>query len=326
MRAAVYHRFGGPEEVQIERIAKPKPRANEVLVRVHASTVSAADHRTRARDIPAGLSLLAGLSIGFFRPLRRVLGMDVAGTIESVGSNVTAFTSGDEVIAMLGAAFGGHAEYVCVAQDAAIAIKPHSLDFEHSVAVVFGGITAHEFLKRAIVVPGTRVLVNGAAGAVGSAAVQLATHLGARVTAVTSEANRELVTALGAIDVIDYTSTDFATTGATYDVIIDCVGNAGFDRVEASLAPSGSLLLVAADLGALVRAGRQTKASGKHVNAGGVKYTGPALSALSRLAESGALRPVIDRTYALADASTAHRYVDSGRKRGSVILQIVNEK
>ncbi len=325
MKAAVYRRFGGPEVVQIEQIAKPKPRANEVLIRVHASTVSAADHRTRARDIPAGLSVLAGLSIGIFRPRHRVLGMDVAGTVESVGSSVTAFAAGDEVIAMLGAEFGGHAEYVCVAQDAAIAVKPKNLNFEQSVATVFGGITAHEFLKRAIVVPGTRVLVNGAAGAVGSAAVQLATRLGGRVTAVTSETNRELVTALGAIEVIDYLSTDFAATGATYDVIVDCVGNAGFDRVEASLTPSGSLLLVAADLGAIVRAGRQTRASGKHVNAAGVKYTGPALTALARLAESGALRPVIDRTFALAEAAKAHRYVDSGRKRGSVILQIVTE-
>ncbi len=325
MLAAVYRRFGGPDVVRVENVAKPTPRPNEVLVRVHASTVSAADHRTRARDIPRGLGVLAGIAIGFVRPRRRVLGMDVSGVVESVGSRVTTFAPGDEVIAMLGASFGGHAEYVCVAQDAAIAPKPSRLSFDEAASIVFGGITALEFLNRASIAPENRVLINGASGAVGTAAVQLAKRLGAHVTGVTSGANRDLVLGLGADEVIDYTVTDFTSTGARYDVIVDCVGNAGFDRVAASINPGGSLLLVAADLGTILSAGRQSKASGIHVSAAEVAYTGTAMSSLSRLAESGLLRPVIDRAYALESVVNAHRFVDSGHKRGAVVLQVVDQ-
>ena len=240
MRAAVYRRFGGPENVQVEQVLPPPVGPDDVLMRVHASTVSAADHRARSCEVPRGLWLLAAFGIGAFRPKRRVLGMDVAGVVEAVGAGVTGFAPGDEVIAMLGSTFGGHAEYARVRQDGAIARKPRNMTFEDAVTLVFGGLTARGFLKQADLAPGAAVLVNGASGAVGTAAVQLAKHAGAQVTGVCSGTNRELVTLLGADRVIDYTADDFTAEAATYDVIVDCVGNAPFERVGHLLRPGGA--------------------------------------------------------------------------------------
>ena len=322
MKAAVYRRFGAPEVVRIEENPTPTPRHDEVLVKVHASTLSAADRRARSRNVPDGLGMLAAFGLGVFRPRKRVLGMDVAGVVEAVGASVTAFTPGDEVIAMLGARFGGHAEYVCVPQTGAITAKPRNLSFEEAVTLVFGGITARGFLNRAAIKPGDTVLVNGASGAVGTAAVQLSRRLGAQVTGVTSRANSKLVTALGADRVIDYTAHDFTAEATTYDVIVDCVGNAPFERVGASLNPGGALLLVIADLKGILRASGHSRKSGKLVTAGNVECKAEDLAFLVDLAESGRYRPVIDRTYDLSDIVEAHRYVDTGRKKGNVVVRV----
>jgi len=326
MSAAVYRQFGGPEVVHVERVAKPKPGPGDVLVRVQASTVSAADHRARSRIVPKGLAVLAALSLGIFRPRKPVLGMDIAGVVEEVGADVTAWAVGDEVIAMLGASFGGHAQYALVPQEGAIALKPSNLDFEESVALVFGGITAHAFLDRATIGPGSTVLVNGASGAVGSACVQLATQIGAEVTAVCSNANRALVSRLGATRVIDYTQQDFAVEGRSYDVVIDCVGNAGYERVVESVKPGGALLLVISDLAGVLNAGSRSKRSGKLITAGNPEFTAERLAHLVELAETKQLQPVIDRTYDLVDVVEAHRYVDAGHKRGNVVLRIPSPK
>ncbi|TFD28380.1 NAD(P)-dependent alcohol dehydrogenase [Cryobacterium cryoconiti] len=322
MRAAVYRRFGPPEVVQIEEVPKPQPRPGEVLVKVYASTVSAADYRSRSRNVPKGLGLPTALALGVFRPRRRVLGMDVAGVVEAVGSGVTSFGPGDEVIAMLGSRFGGHAEYVCIPQDGVITAKPRNMTFTDAVTLVFGGTTAQAFFSRAAITPGSTVLVNGASGAVGTAAVQLARQLGARVTGVCSGANRELVTALGADRVIDYTTTDFLFEGQTYNVIMDCVGNAPFERAAARITPGGALLLVISDLRGLLLAAWHTRTSGKLVAAGNIANTAESLAVLVGLAESGRFQAVIDRTYDLADVAAAHRYVDDGHKRGNVVLRI----
>ena len=322
MRAAVYRRFGAPEVVRIEEVPKPAPGPGEVLVKVHASTVSAADHRARGRTAPKGLGMLVALALGLFRPRKRVLGMDVAGVVEAVGANVTSFRPGDEVIAMLGGRFGGHAEYVCVPQGDAITAKPRNMTFQEAVTLVFGGITAHAFLSRVTITPGDTVLVNGASGAVGTAAVQLAKQKGAHVTGVCSGANRDLVTALGADRVIDYAKEDFLTEGQSYDVIMDCVGNAPFELAGACINPGGALLLVISDLRGILLASRQTRRSGKLVTAGNVDYTADALAFLVRLAESGRFQAVTDRTYGLADIVEAHRFVDTGRKKGNVVLHV----
>jgi NADPH:quinone reductase-like Zn-dependent oxidoreductase len=322
MRAAVSHRFGGPEVVGIEEVPKPTPKADEVLIRVEASTVSVADHRTRARDLPDGMWFYIPLALGVFRPRKPVLGMDVAGVVEAVGDDVTGFVPGDEVIAMLGAAFGGHAEYACVKQTDAIAPKPRNLTFEEAVTLVFGGYTALAYLNHVELAPGAEVLVNGASGAVGTAVVQLAKHRGAHVTAVCSGGNAEFVRSLGADRVIDYSVEDFTRNGETYDVIVECVGNAPFSRVERSIKPGGALLLVITSLGGMLRASRDRKRSGKLVTFAGAPVTGEDLVSLVRLAESGEYRPVIDRTYDFAEVVDAHRYVDTGRKRGNVVLRI----
>ena len=213
MKAATYRRFGGPEVVRVEELPKPSPRPDEVLIKVHASTLSAADRRARSRTVPSGLQVLTALALGVFRPRRRVLGMDVAGVVEATGTDVTRFRAGDEVVAMLGAEFGGHAEYVTVRQDGPITAKPRTMGFAEAVTLVFGELTAQAFLARAGVDPGDhgphqRSLRRGGHGS--GAARQ---DLGAHVTAVCSGGNRGLVTSLGADRVIDYTAEDFTARG-----------------------------------------------------------------------------------------------------------------
>ncbi|MGY1810935.1 NAD(P)-dependent alcohol dehydrogenase [Blastococcus sp. SYSU D00669] len=326
MRAAVYRRFGGPDTVHVADVPRPTVGPDDVLVRVHASTVSVADHRARSREVPRGLGLLAAAGIGLFRPKHPVLGFDVAGVVADVGANVTTFGTGDEVIAMTGGQFGGHAEYARVPQTAAIARKPRNMIFEDAVTLVFGGLTARCFLQQAHLAPGAAVLVNGASGAVGTAAVQLAAHAGAHVTGVCSGANRELVTSLGAERVIDYTAEDFTAGPAHYDVIVDCVGNAPFERVRHLLKPGGALLLVITDLPGLLRAPLRSRRTGHLVTADVGRPTAVDLAFLVGLAEAGAYRPVRDRTYDLAAIAEAHRYVDTGRKRGNVVLRLPGEE
>lgn len=322
MSAAVYRRFGSPDVVRIETVARPTPRQDEVLLRVVASTVSIADHRARSRSVPQGLGLLAAFGLGFFRPRHRILGMDAAGVVEAIGPGVTRFVPGDEVITMLGAHWGGHGEYVCVKQDAAVAAKPRNMTSEEAVALVFGGITARIFLNQADIKPGDSVLVNGASGAVGTAAVQLAKQLGAHVTGVCSGDKAGLVASLGADRVIDYTTDDFAAEPTIYDVIVDCAGTATFARVEASLRPGGALLMVVADLDGMIRSSGRSRKSGKLVTYSGGPNRAEDLAFIVDLAESGRFRPVIDRTYDLVDIADAHRYVDAGHKTGSVVLRV----
>ncbi|APH46576.1 hypothetical protein BMW26_03285 [Microbacterium sp. 1.5R] len=322
MTAAVYHRFGAPEEVRLEQRAVPTPRPGDVLIRVHASTVSVGDHRARARDIPAGLGVLAALGLGVFRPSRPILGMDAAGVVAAVGSGVTAFAPGDRVIASTGGAFGGHAEYVRLSADGPITRAPDTMSFEEAVTLVFGGITAQCFFAQVAIGPGTSVLVNGASGAVGTAAIQLAKQLGADVTAVTSGGNVPLVASLGADRVTDYTREDFTAGGDTYDVIVDCVGNAPFSRVETRINPGGALLLVISDLRSMLTSRGHTRRSGKLVIWNVGTPGAEDLAHLVRLADSGRFRAVIDRTFDLADIVEAHRHVDTGRKRGNVVLRI----
>jgi NADPH:quinone reductase-like Zn-dependent oxidoreductase len=322
VRAAVYRRFGGPDVVAVEDLPNPVPAADELLIRVHASTVSAADRRSRSKDVPSGLGLPSSLVLGLFRPRRRVLGMDVSGVVVAVGSEVRGFETGDEVIAMLGSRFGGHAEYAIARATDAIVPKPRGLGFDEAVAIVFGGLTAQAFLNQVDVTRGSRVLVNGASGAVGSAVVQLAHAVGAYVVAVTSRENRELVTSLGADEVIDYREQDFAANGQTYDVVVDCVGNAPVDRVGPSVDAGGAVLLIVADLRSLMTAKNDARRWDINVITGPGPYRAEDLGYVARLAEDGSLRPVIDRAYALDDVADAHRFVDTGRKRGSVILSI----
>lgn len=230
MKAIVYERYGPPEVLQLKEVEKPAPKNNEVIINTHAATVTSGDWRVRSLNVPFGFGLIMRLVFGISRPKQPILGSELAGVVETVGKDVSKFKVGDPVFAFSDAAMGCHAEYKCMAEDGAVVPKPSSLTFEEAAALSFGGTTALDFLRRAKLQSGERVLVNGASGAVGTAAVQLAKYFGAIVTGVCSTANVELVRSLGATHVIDYTQQDFTRNGETYDVIVDTVGTAPFFR------------------------------------------------------------------------------------------------
>lgn len=322
MKAMVYERYGPPEVLQLKEVEKPTPKNNEVLIKTQATTVTSADWRIRSLHVPAGFGLVTRLVFGISRPRQPILGSELAGVIESVGRDVTKFKVGDHVVAFSDAAMGCHAEYKCMAEDGAVVPKPSSLSFEEAASLSFGGTTALDFLRRGRLQSGERVLVNGASGAVGTAAVQLAKHFGAIVTGVCSTANLELVRSLGARHVIDYTQEDFTQNGKTYDLIIDTVGTAPFSRSKASLNEGGRLLLVLAGLPAMLQAPWVSMASSKKVIAGPATVRVEDLRFLAGLAEAGEFKPVIDRRYPFEQIAEAHRYVDTGRKKGNVAITL----
>ncbi len=322
MKVAFVARYGPPEVLEFREMPAPTPGAGEVRLRVLATAVTAADWRIRSGVLPRGFGVLRGLALGFGGPRKGVLGTDAAGLIDAVGPGVTRFVVGDPVLAFPGIAMGGHAEFLVIREDGCIAPKPANLSFEEAAALPFGGMTALDFLRRGEVKAGERVLVNGASGNVGSAAVQLAKHLGAHVTAVCGATNASLVRSLGADEVIDYATRDFAARGAPFDVVMDCVGNAPYSRVKDVLAPRGRLLAVVADLPAMLGAAFAGRTRSHRVIAGPASEKGEDLMAVAELAEQGALRPMIDRRFAFEEIVDAYRLVDSGRKKGSVVLSL----
>jgi NADPH:quinone reductase-like Zn-dependent oxidoreductase len=325
MKAMVYHRYGAPNVVALAEVAKPIPKDNEVLISIHATTVTTGDWRARSLEMPAGFNLLGRLVFGVFGPRKPILGTELAGVIEAVGPAVRRFKTGDQVFAFPGGSFGSHAEYRTMPEDGMIALKPANLSFEQAAALSFGGTTALSFLQgKAAIKAGDNVLVVGASGSVGTAAVQLAKHFGATVTGVCSAANLELVRSIGADKAVDYTKQDFAKLGETYDIVLDTTGTASFARCEPVLRPGGRLLVVLASLAQTAGMNAPSKASGKKLIAGVAKERVEDLQLLAALAESGAYLPVIDRSYPLADAAEAHAYVDTGRKRGNVVLSVAH--
>ena len=328
MKAAVYRRYGPPEVVRIEDVPKPVPKDDEVLVRIHATTVAAADWRLR-RAAPVLIRLMNGL----WRPTKTLtLGMEFAGTVEAVGRTVTRFRAGDEVFGSSGFQFGAHAEYLCLPEGGMLAAKPANMPLDEAAAVMFGGISALHFLKEARIQAGHRVLVYGASGSVGVFAVQLAKHFGAHVTAVCSTANLELVKSLGADDVVDYTKQDFSDAGRVYDIVFDAVGYSGFRRTLRSLkrgcpyvrcgAGRGTLPI----LGAMLR-GAWISWTGAAKVIGGVARFAPEYQALLKeLIETGKLRTVIDKRYPLDQIAEAHRHAEAGHKRGHVVVLVEQAK
>jgi NADPH:quinone reductase-like Zn-dependent oxidoreductase len=323
MKAAVVRRYGPPDVVKIEEIPKPVPAPDEVLIRVRATTVSSGDWRLRTANVPRGMGPLVRLAVGFTGPRQGVLGAEIAGDVEAVGSAVTRFHVGDRVFAMTGTSLGGHAEYRAMRETAAIAAIPPALSYEQAAALSFGGTTALYYLRdRAKLRAGERVLINGASGAVGSAAVQLARHIGAEVTGVCSGANTELVRSIGATHVIDHTQQDFTRGAETWDVILDTVGNLSFATCERVLAPGGRLGLVVGDLFQLIGASVRPNRSGRTVIAGITPERAEDLRTLAELAAAGAYTPVIDRTYPFDRIAEAHAHVESHRKKGSVVITL----
>lgn len=325
MKAIVYERYGSPDVLQLKEVEKPTPKNNEVLIKTHATTVTSADWRVRSLNVPVGFGLIMRLVFGVSRPKQPILGSELAGVIESVGKDVRKFKVGDPVFAFSDASMGCHAEYKCMPEDGAVAIKPPNLAFEEAAALSFGGTTALDFLRRGKLKSGEIVLVNGASGAVGTAAVQLAKHFGAIVTGVCSTANVELVKSLGASRVIDYTQEDFTQNGETYDVIVDTVGTASFSRSKASLKEGGRLLMVLAGLPDMLQIPWVSMTSSKKVIAGPAVGCAEDLRFLAGLAAAGEFKPVIDRCYPFEQITEAHRYVDTGRKKGNVVITLEHE-
>ena len=322
MKAIVYERYGSPDVLQLKEVAKPTPKDNEVLIRIHATTVTSGDWRVRSLDVPVGFGLISRLVFGVLRPRQPILGTELAGEIESVGKQVSKFKAGDQVFAFSGAGMGCHAEYKCMPEVGAVALKPPNLTYEEAAAISFGGTTALSFFRRGKLQGGESVLVNGASGGVGTAAVQLAKHFGADVTGVCSTANVELVRSLGATHVIDYTEEDFTRNGETYDVIVDTVGTAPFSRSKDSLKEGGRLLQVLGGLPDMLRIPWVSMTSGKRIIAGPATERAEDLRFLAELAQAGEFRPVIDRRYPFEQIAEAHRYVDTGRKRGNVVITL----
>ena len=316
MRAAVYSSYGPPEVVRIADVEKPVPKDNELLIRVRASTVSAADWRLRSAS-----PFVARFMVGLLRPRKPMIGgMELAGVVESVGRNVTRFRAGDEVFGG-SRTFGGHAEYVCL-PESSICLKPVNMTFDEAAAVVFGGFSALSFLRRAKIQAGQDVLVYGASGSVGVFAVQLAKYFGARVTGVCSTANVDLVKSLGADRVIDYTREDFSTSGHKYDIVFDTVGKSGTARSLKVLEQGGAYVQIAPTGGSDSLALIWAWVTRVRVVWGVASGSPDDLKFLKQLIEDGKLKTVIDRRYSLDQIATAHRHAEAGHKKGHVVIVV----
>jgi len=297
MKAIICTKYGPPNVLQLQNVEKPKPKKNEVLVKIHATSVSTGDCRIRGFNSPLLFWIPMRIILGFRKPRKPILGVELSGEIEDIGTDVTQFKKGDQVFALTELNLGGYAEYTCVHESGLIALKPTNVTYEEAAVIPFGGTSALHFLRKGQIKKGQRVLIYGASGSVGTAAVQLAKYFGATVTAICSSSNFDLVTALGADNVIDYMKEDFTKRGEHYDIIFDAVGKYKKSLCTDALMPNGKYVSVN---------GMMAKVSKEDMNL------------LKQLAETEKLKPVIDRTYRLEEIAEAHIYVEKGHKKGNI--------
>ncbi|MCM3762777.1 NAD(P)-dependent alcohol dehydrogenase [Alkalihalobacillus oceani] len=319
MRAIVCESYGPPDVLRLEKVAKPVPKRQEVVVKVLATAVNSADWRLRKGD-PFPVRLFFGLT----KPKRPILGGVFAGVVEETGQDVSCFRPGDAVFGATGMTFGAYADYISLPEKAVLALKPSTITFEEAASVPFGGLTALHFLKKANIEGGQRVLIYGASGAVGTAAIQLAKTYGALVTGVCSTANVALVRSLGADDVIDYTKEDFTASEEQYDMIFDTVGKISVLSSQKRLTKNGRLILGAGGFSQIWQSFAVSIASRTKVISGVSAERSDQLVILKELLEAGAIRPVIDRCYPLEKIAEAHRYVEKGHKKGNVVITMTD--
>ncbi|MFC2046453.1 NAD(P)-dependent alcohol dehydrogenase [Chloroflexota bacterium] len=323
-KAIVYTEYGPPDVLQLKEVEKPSPKEDEVLIRVYATTVGAPE--VNARDfvfVAPGFRPFSRLIFGLGKPKRPILGSELAGEIEAVGRDVQLFKEGDQVFGSAGMSSGAYAEYVCLPEEAVLAIKPANMSYEEAAAVPNGALTALFFLRdKGNIQSGQKVLINGASGSVGTFAVQLAKYFGAEVTGVCSTTNLEMVKSLGADKVIDYTKEDFTLSGETYDLIYDTVGKTSFSGCKSSLRQQGTYLAGTGGPSVFLEMLWTSMQGSKRMIAAVPSQSKEGLTFLKELMEAGKVRPVIDSRYPLEQIAEAHRYVDKGHKKGNVVITV----
>lgn len=330
MKAIEYTEFGPPEVLHLAEMAKPAPKDNEILIRVHATSVNYGDIVARnfksmtpgKFNMPFLFWLPARFYFGLSKPRVNILGSEFAGEVEAIGAAVTRFKKGDPVFGYLGQSMGAYAEYFCMPEDGVVARKPENMTYEEAVTVPSGGMTALFILSSARIQPGQKVLINGASGGIGSHAVQIAKNFGAEVTGVCGTPRLEYVKSLGADHVIDYTKDDFTRNGETYDLIFDVLGRGSFSKFRNSLAPDGRYLLASFKMKQLLQMVWTKLSGGKKVMCVLSPQSREDLERLKELIEAGRIKAVIDRTFPLERVAEAHRYVENGHKQGNVVITV----
>ncbi|MDR7002216.1 NAD(P)-dependent alcohol dehydrogenase [Neobacillus niacini] len=322
MKAIVYTKYGPPDVLQLKEVEKPIPKENEILVKIKATTVTVADIRARSFTVPPAFWLPARITLGFKQPKKEILGMELAGEVESVGKSVKKFKEGDQVFAATLSGFGAYAEYKCLPEDGPVSIKPSNITYAEAAAIPIGARTALYFLRKAKIQSGQKVLVYGASGSVGSYAVQLAKYFGAHVTGVCSTTNLEMVKSLGADKVMDYTAEDFSNTDKTYDVIFEAVNKSSFSECIKWLKKDGTYINITEPLPSVRMLWTKMTSSKNLLLSRNSPETPEALNFLKELVEMGKLKVVIDRSYAFEEIVEAHRYVEKGHKKGNVVIHV----
>jgi NADPH:quinone reductase-like Zn-dependent oxidoreductase len=324
MKAIVHTKYGPPDELQLKEVQKPVPADNEVLIRIHATTVTTTDCNARNFTfVPKSFMFFARIMFGFKKPRINILGIDLAGEIEATGKNVKLFKKGDKVFGSPGTKFGGHAEYSCVPENGALAIKLPDMSWEDAASICLAGNTALYFIRDlAKIRVGQKILIHGASGAIGSYAVQLAKYYGAEVTGVCSGANAAMVKSLGADKVIDYTKEDFSKSNERYDFVFDVVGKTTFSQCKGILKPKGIYLENMMEVKDFLKVLWTSIVGGKKIKGGVSTESAENLNFFIELIESGKLKPVIDRIFPLEKTAEAFQYVEQGHKKGNVIITI----